>query len=121
MFRIVAMSVALVCALLFVLLLVLPATYVGTYGIVSGTGSDFMTRRASPMFAGFAILLWLARGAERSDLRDAICWALIITFAGIGALSVFEYWRGIADARILVAAVAEFGLAALFVRAFRAS
>uniref|UniRef100_UPI0040470FDC hypothetical protein n=1 Tax=Yoonia sp. TaxID=2212373 RepID=UPI0040470FDC len=96
MFRIVAMSVALVCALLFVLLLVLPATYVGTYGIVSGTGSDFMARRASPMFAGFAILLWLARGAERSDLRDAICWAMIITFAGYpsGLTALPGRWSG---------------------------
>ena len=80
-----------------------------------------MVRRASPMFAGLAVLLWLARGAERSDLRDALCWAMIVTFIGIGALSIFEYWRSIADARILIAAIGEFGLAALFARACRAS
>lgn len=120
MFRIVAITVSVVCAFLFLLLLILPATYVGNYGVTADAGATFMVRRAAPMFAGLAVLLWLVRGAMPTPERDAICWSLITAFAGIGVMSVFEYTQGVADARILIAAAGEFGIALLFGRALRA-
>ncbi len=119
MFRIVAIAVSLICGILFLLLLFFPATYVENYGVQADAGAVFMVRRAAPMFAGIAILLWLARGLKPSPERDAMSWAMIVFFAGIGVMSIFEIWQGTADARILLAAVGEFGIALLFARTMK--
>ncbi|WP_458790596.1 hypothetical protein [Yoonia sp. MH D7] len=79
----------------------------------------FMVRRAAPMFAGLAVLLWLVRGAKRTPERSAISWAMVVIFAGIGVMGIFEFWQGTADARILAAAAAEFGIALLFGRTLK--
>lgn len=121
MFRLVTIAVSLICGLLFLLLLFFPATYVQNYGVPADNGAIFMVRRASPMFAGLALLLWLVRGAKRFPERNAICWAMIVVFAGIGVVSVFEYMASVADGRILIAAFGEFGIAVLFGRILRFS
>lgn len=48
------------------ILLISPPSYVSLYGVVADDGAIFMVRRASPMFAGLAVLLWLAKDAEPS-------------------------------------------------------
>lgn len=72
MFRRISVLTALICAVLFALLLLSPASYVATYGVVADAGGMFMVRRASPMFLGFAVMLWLAReGRHRFATRFA--------------------------------------------------
>lgn len=117
MFRTISILTALICFVLFALLLLSPASYVGTYGIAIDAGSMFMVRRASPTFLGFAVLLWLARDAESTPFRNAICWGIAAAFAGVAVTGIFEYVRGVANGVILIAATGEFVIAALFVRA----
>ena len=73
MFRSISVLTALICAVLFTLLLLSPASYIATYGVSADAGSMFMVRRASPMFLGFAVMLWLARDTGPSLIRNALC------------------------------------------------
>ncbi|MCO4848455.1 MAG: hypothetical protein KC448_10845 [Yoonia sp.] len=117
MFRIISILTALICVVLFALLLLSPVSYPGTYGVNADAGALFMGRRASPMFLGFAVMLWLARDTGPSVLRDALCWGIAAAFAGVALTGTFEYLRGLANAVILAAAAGELLIAALFVRA----
>lgn len=111
--------VAMVCLVLFALLLLAPASYVGTYGVASDTEVAFMVRRASPMFLGFAVMSWLARNAGPSPLRNALAWGLVAAFTGVALTGIAAFARGEADSVILVAAVGELLIAALFLRTTR--
>jgi len=119
MFRIVAILIAVVCLILFLILYVSPATYVSTYGVIPDAGSDFMVRRASPMFAGLAVILWLSRAAEASPLRTAIAMGVAVTFAGIAMTGIAAFLAGAASAIILAAAMGEMLIAVLIVVASR--
>lgn len=116
MFRFVAMFVAVVCLVLFFLLLGWPGSYTATYGVDGDTGASFMARRASPMFLGLAVMLWMVRDAGAGPSRRAIGLGVAITFVGIAATGLFEYARGVANPAIVVAAVAEVLIAAAFWR-----
>lgn len=120
MFRVVCSLSTIVCLILFVLLLVSPATYVDAYGVAPDAGAEFMVRRASPMFAGLAVLLWLSRNAGPSQLRSAIGISIAISFAGIALTGIVAFVTGAANGAILVAAGGEFLIAALFLVAIRA-
>ena len=121
MFRLVALASAVICLILFVLFVFSPATYLNTYGVVGDAGGEFMVRRASPMFAGLALLLWRVRDAEASPLRDAICAAMIVIFGGIAVSGIIAYATGAAGGLILVAAAGEALVAGGFAVARRTS
>lgn len=120
MFRKISILTALICAVLFALLLLSPASYVGTYGVGADAGGMFMVRRASPMFLGFAVMLWLARNTGPSPLRNALSWGIAAAFAGVALTGMFEYLRGVASGAILIAAAGEMLIAVLFARAAKA-
>lgn len=116
MFRIISILVAAVCLVLFALLLFAPTSYVGSYGVASDTEVAFMVRRASPMFLGFAVMLWCARNAGPSPLRNALAFGISVAFSGVALTGVFEFSRGGANNMILIAAAGELLIAALFLR-----
>ena len=119
MFRFAAIFTAAVSAVLFGIFLVFPDSYPGTYGVATNPAAEFVTRRASGMFLGLAVLLWMGRNAPDSPLRRAVCYGLFATFAGIAATGSYEYARGFASVAILVAACGELVIAGLFLRAAR--
>ncbi len=82
MFRSISVLTALICAVLFALLLLSPASYIATYGVGADAGSMFMVRRASPMFLGFAVMLRLARDTGPSPVRNALCWGICCRVCG---------------------------------------
>ena len=118
--RILCILAALVCLILFALLLTNGGMYVETYGVAADDGARFMARRAAPMFVGLAVLLWLVRDLPKGTARDAICSAMAVIFAGIACTGIYEYLVGVAAAPILLAAVAELGIALAFVVVRRA-
>ena len=117
MFRSISVLTALICAVLFALLLLSAASYIATYGVGADAGSMFMVRRASPIFLGFAVMLWLARDIGPSPIRNALCCGIAAAFAGIAFTGVFEYMRSVASAAILIATAGELLIAVLFTRA----
>lgn len=109
--RILCILTALFCLILFILLLTNGGIYVETYGVAADGGARFVARRAAPMFAGLAVLLWLVRDLPKGTLRDAVCSAMAVMWAGIACTGIYEYFMGVAAATILLAAVAELGIA----------
>lgn len=111
-FAFVARGVAGVCAALFVILCFFPASYAPTYGVAADGAVQFITRRASPMFIGLAVVLWAAASAPRSPLRDAVAGGVAVMWIAIAATGVLAWWQGVASPAILVAAGFECALAA---------
>lgn len=118
--RLLCILAALVCLILFGFLLTHGGVYVQTYGVTPDDGARFVARRAAPMFAGLAVLLWLARDLPKGTARDAICSAMAVIWAGIACTGIYEYVVGVATAPILLAAVAELGIALAFMAVRRA-
>lgn len=106
---------AFCCLALFLLLVSSGGYYAETYGVTGDAGAVFISRRASPMFLGLAALLWMARDLPRGPGRDAICIGMAVMWAGIAVTGVYEFATGVAKPAILLAAVAETGLALGFV------
>lgn len=119
MFRIVASLTAGVCLILFVIFIVFPENYVSTYGVSPDPSAAFVVRRASPMFAGLALILWMCRDVAPSTLRTALGVGLAVIFGGIALTGIAEFRFGTANAAILVAATGELLIAALFLIAIR--
>lgn len=111
-FRIIARLVAIVFAVLFAILCFVPTAYAPTYGVVADDAVQFITRRASPMFIGPAIILWVAASALHGPLRDAVAVGVALTCIGIAATGVFAWAQGIASPVILIAAALECVMAA---------
>lgn len=106
-FRFVARAVAAVCAVLFIVLFAFPTFYTPTYGVATDDNVDFMTRRASPMFAGMAVVLWAAATAPRSALRSSVALGGAVMFVGVAMTGAMSFAQGIAGPTILVAAAFE--------------
>jgi hypothetical protein len=118
MFRIAASVTAVVFLALFVILLVAGRAYVTTYGVTPGDGAAFLARRAAPLFAGLAVILWMLRDLPVGAARDGICYGLALIWFGIAATGIFAFASGQASGTILIAATAEVigGLVFLIVR-----
>lgn len=114
MYRVVCILCALLCLALFPVLLFASGLYVESYGIGADAGAGFLGRRASPMFAGLAVLLWLARDLEPGRARDAVCFGMAIMWTGIALTGLYELAFGAALNTIGIAAIVELGFAAAF-------
>lgn len=119
MFRFAALASVVICLVLFLLLAISPATYLATYDVAGDAGGLFMVRRASPMFAGLALLLCLVRDADASPIRDAISASMVVIFGGIAISGMIAFAMGTAGGLILFAAAGELLVAGLFVIARR--
>ena len=111
-FRTLAMILAAFCIALGGLWFVDAVFYAQTYGVDMGDGGAFFGRRVSPILMGLGVMLNLARDAEPSPLRRAICVGVALAFGGVGCTGLLAYWDGTASFAILVAAGTEFFAAA---------
>ena len=114
MFRIVALVTALACLALCVILFARGGQYVATFAISPDQGAGFVARRAAPVFAGLAVMLWMLRDVPFGVARDGICTGMVVLWLGIAATGISEYVRGQAGAAILIAAAVEVLGAAAF-------
>jgi hypothetical protein len=114
-----ARVMALANLALFGVLLVNGAGYLQAFGLAADAGGLFVAQRAAPVFAGLAVLLWLARDLPAGTGRDAVAISMAVIWAGIALTGVVDYLRGQAGAPILLAAAAEVVAAALFLIARR--
>lgn len=113
-YRLAATLTAIIYVILFPILLLVPDSYMATYGVTSTDAAAFMSRRSAPVLLAFAAVLWLARDAEPSPARRAICAGVIVCFAGIALTGIYEFATGLAAWPILIAAAGELLVAAVF-------
>jgi hypothetical protein len=73
-----------------------------------------MARRGGALFAGLAIMMLLARDAERSPARSAVAVGFSVSCAALAALGVYEFASGHAGVGMLAAAAVESVLALAF-------
>ncbi|MBQ2261019.1 MAG: hypothetical protein II336_06600 [Loktanella sp.] len=119
MFRILASVTALACLALCGMLLVNGAQYVATFAITPDQGARFVARRAAPVFAGLAVILWLLRDLPAGTARDGLCYGMAVLWWGIAATGINEYFSGQAGGAILIAAGVELVAGLAFVIARR--
>lgn len=114
MFRTLALLTAMACLGLCYILFAQGGTYVATFAIAPDQGADFVARRAAPVFAGLAVLLWLARDLPVGPGRDAICTGMAALWLGIAATGIMDFASGEAGSAILIAAAVEVSAALAF-------
>ena len=121
-YRIATGAAFVLCCILFVWLLVWPGHYVQTFGVPPDPASDFVARRAAPIFAGLAVILGFAITAPPSRLRTGVCAGLAVLWYGVALTGVADYTAGVATSAILRGVVVEVSLATLLaLAAFRAT
>ena len=114
MFRLACSLTALVCAVLFLVFLVVPGQYIAGYGVLADTSGVFLGRRVSPMFLGLGIMLWMVRDQFDPVVQRAVCWSMIAVFAGIALTGLWAFASGLAGQTILLAAAGELVIAGAF-------
>ena len=119
MFRLVCSLTAVICAVLFVIFALFPGQYTAGYGVAADGGGIFLGRRASPLFLGLAILLWMLRDQLDPVVQRAVSWSMIAVFAGIALTGLIAFASGVAGQTILVATLGEVVVAAAFFIAMR--
>lgn len=106
-FRTLSTITAIVTCVLFLVLLLLPEIVFILFQIPENSSAFFISRRAAMLFLGIAVFSWLGRHSLHSELRQAICAGLSISFLSLAALGLFELIRGYSGIGIGLAIVTE--------------
>ncbi|MWV28859.1 hypothetical protein [Aurantiacibacter rhizosphaerae] len=85
------------------------------WGIEVSDGAVILFRRLGVVYLALGLVFFLARDAAPSDFRSAVCLVMAGAIAILGFLGLFEYLARRAGRGILIAAVGEWVLAALFI------
>jgi hypothetical protein len=110
---------AIITALLFLMLtltwMFAAQQLMSGWGLVSTPMAELLGRRAAALYAGLAIMFWLARNARPSPARSAMSKGLTVACLMLAALGIFELAAGHVAPGILLAVVIEVALAVAFV------
>lgn len=114
---------AILTALLFLALALVwmfePQRVLVGWGIASTSVTDLVGRRAAALYAGIALMFWLARNASASLARSAMSKGLAAACVILALLGIFELAAGHVTAGILAAVVIELLLALALLYASR--
>jgi hypothetical protein len=94
------------------------ASLLKEWGIEATDGSLIVARRIGALYLGLALMSFLGRNADPSDLRSAVCLGLGGAIALLACLGVFEFRAGRVSAGVFRSVVVEAVLAAGFVWAW---
>ncbi|QPB22296.1 hypothetical protein [Rhizobium sp. 007] len=116
-FRTVAILIALSFFALALTLMFTPNLLLADWGLENTLSVGVICRRAAALFAGIAVMFFLARNAEPSAARSALINGLVVSCFLLAALGGLELALGHVTPRILVAVFIEvvFTLALLHV------
>lgn len=111
-------SLALFTAALFLLLAIIwmlaPSRLLAAWGVDSSDTVELVSRRAAALYAGIALMFFLARNAAPSATRDALVYGLIATCMILALLGIDEFAKGRANKGILTAVLIEVALCLFF-------
>lgn len=110
-FRSVAISIALIFFALALTLMFAPNLLLAGWGLEFTLSVGVVCRRAAALFAGIAVMFFLARNAEPSSARSALIKGLMASCLMLAALGGLELSVGHVTPRILVAVFIEVMLA----------
>jgi hypothetical protein len=112
---------ALLTSILFLLLgvvwMLAPTKFLSAWGVDYAASTGLVGRRAAALYAGFAMMFFIARNAEQSVTRTALIYGLITTCLMLAFLGLYELFKGSASKGILSAVFIEIALSLLFLLA----
>jgi hypothetical protein len=113
-------SLSVVTAGLFSLLAILwmfaPAAFLTAWGVKDSAEARLVGRRVAALYAGVAIMFFIARNAAPSMSRTALVYGMISTCLILAVLGCYELLKGRARKGILAAVVIELALSLLFMQ-----
>ena len=90
------------------------ASVLEQWGIEATDGSLIVSRRIGALYLGLALMFFLGRTADPSELRSAVCLGIGGAIALLACLGLFELWAGRVSSGIIVPVIVETVLAAGF-------
>jgi len=87
------------------------------WGLVANPLGLLLGRRLGAAYCGIALMLFLGRSAPPSELRSAVCIAMLVVLSLLAILGIIEFKAKRAGKGILVSVVIEVLLAAGFAAA----
>lgn len=108
------LSVGGCVALIGIVLLLAPGSYVQLYATDYSTGMDFPARRFAPAVLALGVLLISACAVERGPFLQRLCLISAGAFLGVAITGLHAWSTGIARSAILWAAAVELVVASVF-------
>ncbi len=106
-YKIVSLLSSIIFFTLFMSLLLYPESIFWLFQIEGNESAYFISRRASMLFLGYALITYFSRFAENTELRQAIILGLALAMFGLALLGLFEFLRGYVGIGIFLAISAE--------------
>jgi lysylphosphatidylglycerol synthetase-like protein (DUF2156 family) len=101
--------------LLAIILMFAPVQMLASWGVELTNSVGLAVRRIAALYAGIAVMFFIARNAEHSTTRTAIITGAIISCLILAILGVYELSVGNASSGILSAVFIEVVLSLLFI------
>ncbi len=92
-----------------------PIQLLSGWGVELTTAVGLIGRRAAALYAGIAVMFFIARNAEPSTARTALIYGMITACMILACLGVYELAMGHATRGILPAVFIEIVLSLLFI------
>lgn len=113
-------TLALVTAGIFLLIaivwLLAPARFLTAWGVKNSAETRLIGRRLAALYAGVAVMFFMARDTEPSLPRSALIVGLVSTGLLLAVSGVVEWLQGRASKGILAAVLIELSLSLLFLQ-----
>lgn len=113
-------TLALVTAGIFLLIaivwLLAPARFLTAWGVKNSAETRLIGRRLAALYAGVAVMFFMARDTEPSLPRSALIVGLVSTCLLLAVSGVVEWLQGRASKGILAAVLIELSLSLLFLQ-----
>lgn len=91
-----------------------PQAFVEGFGLQPSLASTVLCRRASMLFLGFAVLLFLSSRSANLVTRRNIAISLAATMFGFASMGILELARGTVNSSVVMAATVEIVFGALY-------
>jgi len=115
-FHTLALATAGIFLLIAIVWLFAPARFLTAWGVKDSAETRLIGRRVAALYAGVAIMFFMARHAEPSLTRTALIIGLVNTCLLLAALGCVELLKGRVSQGILAAVVIELLLSLLFMQ-----
>lgn len=106
-FKHLAVLYALLFSLLAIMWMFLPDRVLSGWAVGFTPEVALISRRSASLYAGVAVMFFLARNAEASVARSALISGLVVICLFLAAIGIFEFATGHAGTGILSAVLAE--------------
>ncbi|WP_317205860.1 hypothetical protein [Janthinobacterium sp.] len=118
-FKTAALSASALCATLFCVWMFAPSHLLQLWGVSYSESVGIVARRSGALFAGLALMLFMASDVPASMARAGLCAGIALSCALLAALGMFEFAEGRVAAGIGAAVVVEIAMATVFARIWR--